>query len=218
MLRAILGKKLGMTQVFDSNGYVKAVTLVHIEDNVILQKKTIENDGYLSLQLGYLDKKNNQVKKTEVGHFKKSNTNPKKFVREIRYSLEDDYTKNLKVGDVLNAAMFKEGDFVDVTGTSKGKGFAGSIKRHNQSRGPMSHGSRYHRGPGSMEPIKGKLKGKNLPGHMGAEKTTVQNLRVFNVDLENNVLLISGHIPGPKHGMVIIKDSVKKNVKGAQNA
>jgi large subunit ribosomal protein L3 len=141
---------------------------------------------------------------------KKANTAPKRFIKEIRFKEElKNELADLAVGELVNTDLFKVGEEIDVTGTSKGKGFAGSIKRHNQSRGPMTHGSRYHRGPGSMGPIKGKLKGKNLPGHMGAEQVTIQNLTVAGVDVENQLLLVSGSVPGPRKGLVIVKTAIK---------
>jgi large subunit ribosomal protein L3 len=143
---------------------------------------------------------------------KKANTAPKRFVREIRFNEElKNELLDLAVGDLVKTELFEVGETVDVTGTSKGKGFAGSIKRHNQHRGPMTHGSRYHRGPGSMGPIKGNMKGKNLPGHMGHEKVTIQNLKVVGVDVENQLLLISGSVPGPKKGLVIVRSAVKSS-------
>lgn len=142
---------------------------------------------------------------------KKANTAPKRFIKEIRFKEElKNELADLAVGDLVNMDLFKVGEEVDVTGTSKGKGFQGNIKRHNQSRGPMTHGSRYHRGPGSMGAIKGKLKGKNLPGHMGNEQVTIQNLKVVGVDTENQLLLISGSVPGPRKGLVIVRSAVKK--------
>lgn len=211
MSTGILGRKLGMTQIFAEDGKLVPVTVVDVSNNVVLQQKTVETDGYVATQVGYADKREKVSTKPEIGHVKKANTAPKRFVREFRFKNgnESDLAK-LAVGDAVTEAIFNEGDFVDVTGTSKGKGFAGSIKRHNQSRGPMAHGSRYHRGPGSMGPIKGNMKGKNLPGHMGAEKVTIQNLRVVSVDTDNHLLLIAGNVPGPKNGFVMVKSAVKK--------
>ena len=211
MSTGILGRKLGMTQIFAEDGKLVPVTVVDVSNNVVLQQKTVETDGYVATQVGYADKREKVSTKPEIGHVKKANTAPKRFVREFRFKNgnESDLAK-LAVGDAVTEAIFNEGDFVDVTGTSKGKGFAGSIKRHNQSRGPMAHGSRYHRGPGSMGPIKGNMKGKNLPGHMGAEKVTIQNLRVVSVDTDNHLLLIAGNVPGPKNGFVMVKSAIKK--------
>ncbi|VEU80090.1 50S ribosomal protein L3 [Haploplasma axanthum] len=209
MAKGILGRKIGMTQIFDENGVLIPVTVVEVADNVVLQQKTVETDGYVATQLGFESKREKLANKPELGHVAKANTAPKRFVREIRFPLTENDLTNLAVGDVVSSDIFAIGEEVDVTGTSKGKGFAGSIKRHNQSRGPMTHGSRYHRGPGSMGPIKGNMKGKNLPGHMGDEKVTIQNLKVVGVDTENQLLLISGSVPGPKKGLVIVRTAIK---------
>lgn len=210
MAIGILGRKLGMTQVFDENGTLIPVTVVDVESNVVLQQKTVEVDGYVATQIGFADKREKVSSKPEIGHVKKANTAPKRFVKEIRFTngIENELTK-LALGDVVKEDVFQAGDVVDVTGTSKGHGFEGSIKRHNQSRGPMTHGSRYHRGPGSMGPIKGNMKGKNLPGHMGTEQVTVQNLKVVHVDTENHLLLISGSVPGPVKGYVTVRTAIK---------
>jgi len=210
MAKGILGRKLGMTQIFSENGVLIPVTVVDVNDNVILQQKTVEKDGYAATQIGFGSKKKSVTNKPEVGHTAKAQTTPKHFVREIRFSegLENELS-TLEVGAVINETLFNVGEVIDVTGTTKGKGFAGVIKRHNQARGPMAHGSRYHRRPGSMGPIKGKLIGKNLPGHMGHEKVTTQNLKIVDIDQQNNLLLISGAIPGPTKGYVIIKTAVK---------
>jgi large subunit ribosomal protein L3 len=210
MAIGILGRKLGMTQVFDENGTLIPVTVVDVESNVVLQQKTVEVDGYVATQIGFADKREKVSSKPEIGHVKKANTAPKRFVKEIRFTngIENELTK-LALGDVVKEDIFQAGDVIDVTGTSKGHGFEGSIKRHNQSRGPMTHGSRYHRGPGSMGPIKGNMKGKNLPGHMGHEQITVQNLKVVHVDTENHLLLISGSVPGPVKGYVTVRTAIK---------
>ncbi|TCS81548.1 50S ribosomal protein L3 [Tepidibacillus fermentans] len=207
MAKGILGKKLGMTQIFNEEGNVIPVTVVEAGPCVVLQKKDLENDGYEAIQFGFDDKKESRANKPEQGHAKKAGTAPKRFIREIRGMSMD-----LEVGQEVKADLFTEGEYVDVTGISKGKGFAGSIKRHNQSRGPMAHGSRYHRGPGSMGPIAPNrvVKGKPLPGRMGTDKVTIQNLEIVKVDADRNLLLIKGSIPGPKNGYVIIKESVKK--------
>ena len=211
MAKGILGRKLGMTQIFDENGVLVPVTVVDVADNVVLQQKTSETDGYVATQVGFESKRENLSNKPEQGHVKKANTAPKRFIKEIRFKEElKNELADLAVGDLVNMDLFKVGEEVDVTGTSKGKGFQGNIKRHNQSRGPMTHGSRYHRGPGSMGAIKGKLKGKNLPGHMGNEQVTIQNLKVVGVDTENQLLLISGSVPGPRKGLVIVRSAVKK--------
>ncbi len=210
MAKGILGRKLGMTQIFDENGVLVPVTVIDVADNVVLQQKTIETDGYVATQVGFETKRDKLSNKPEQGHVKKANTAPKRFIREIRFKEElKNELVDLAIGDLVKNELFQVGEDIDVTGTSKGKGFAGSIKRHNQSRGPMTHGSRYHRRPGSMGPIKGKLKGKNLPGHMGAEQVTIQNLKVVGVDVENQLLLISGSVPGPQKGLVIVRSAVK---------
>ena len=212
MAKGILGRKLGMTQIFDENGVLVPVSVIDVADNVVLQQKTVETDGYVATQVGFETKREKLSNKPEQGHVKKANTAPKRFVKEIRFKEElKNELVDLAVGDLVKTDLFEVGETVDVTGTSKGKGFAGSIKRHNQHRGPMTHGSRYHRGPGSMGPIKGNMKGKNLPGHMGHEKVTIQNLKVVGVDVENQLLLISGSVPGPKKGLVIVRSAVKSS-------
>lgn len=207
-MKGILGKKLGMTQVFTPEGNVLAVTVIEAGPCVVLQKKDLENDGYEAIQVGFSDKKENRSNKPEAGHAKKANTAPKRYVREIR-GVD---LASVEVGQELKADVFAEGEFVDVTGISKGKGFQGVIKRWGQSRGPMSHGSRYHRRPGSMGSIQANRvpKGKRLPGHMGNETVTIQKLEVVKVDAERNVILVKGSIPGPKKGFVQIKETVKK--------
>lgn len=207
-MKGILGKKLGMTQVFTPEGNVIPVTVIEAGGNVVLQKKDLENDGYEAIQIGYSDKKESRTTKPEAGHAKKANATPKRYVREIRGVDLAGY----EVGQEVKVDMFAEGEFVDVTGISKGKGFQGVIKRWGQSRGPMSHGSRYHRRPGSMGSIQANRvpKGKRLPGHMGNETVTIQNLEVIRVDAERNVLLVKGSIPGPKNSFVKIKQTLKK--------
>lgn len=187
-MKGILGRKIGMTQVFAANGKLVPVTVVQVDDNVISQIKTVENDGYDAIQIATVDKKEHRSNKPEVGHLKKANTTPKRFLRELRGVNVSDYS----LGQVLKADLFSAGEIVDVTGTSKGKGTQGVIKRHNQSRGPMGHGSQYHRGVGSLGTMLPKrvLPGKKMPGHMGSEQVTVQNLEIIQVDLENNVILI----------------------------
>lgn len=204
-MKGILGRKLGMTQVFTEDGNVVPVTVIEAGPNVVLQKKDLANDGYEAIQLGFADKKN--VNKPAQGHAAKANTTPKRYVREMRGIDLAAY----EVGQVLNADVFAAGEVVDVVGISKGKGFAGAIKRHNQSRGPMAHGSRYHRRPGSLGSINpGRVfKGQTLPGRMGGERTTVQNLEVVKVDTERNLLLVKGSIPGPKNSFVTVKTAVK---------
>jgi large subunit ribosomal protein L3 len=207
-MKGILGKKLGMTQVFTAEGNVVPVTVIEAGPNVVLQKKDQENDGYEAVQLGFVDKKEKNASKPAIGHAKKANTAPKRYIREIRGINLGEY----EVGQVVKADVFTEGEFVDVTGVSKGKGFQGTIKRWGQSTGPMSHGSRYHRGPGSMGSIQANRvpKGKHLPGHMGSETITIQNLEVIRVDAERNVILVKGSIPGPKNALVKVKLTVKK--------
>ncbi|MGZ7445856.1 50S ribosomal protein L3 [Paenibacillus sp. TH7-28] len=207
-MKGILGKKLGMTQVFTAEGNVIPVTVIEAGSNVVLQKKDVENDGYEAIQIGYSDKKEARANKPEVGHAKKAGATPKRYVREIRGVDLAGY----EVGQEVKVDIFAEGEFVDVTGISKGKGFQGVIKRWGQSRGPMAHGSRYHRRPGSMGSIQANRvpKGKRLPGHMGHETVTIQNLEVVRVDAERNVLLVKGSIPGPKNSFVKIKQTIKK--------
>ena len=207
MAKGILGTKIGMTQIFNEAGELIPVTVVSCEPNVVLQKKTIENDGYEAIQLGFKDKRVKLANKPELGHFAKSNSNPKRYLREV--SGKELY--NFEVGQEIRVNIFAEGETIDVTGTSKGKGFQGSIKRHNQSRGPMGHGSHYHRAPGSMGSIDPNhvRKGKKLPGHMGVDTVTIQNLEIVKVDLDRNLLLIKGSIPGPKKGLVFVKRGIK---------
>ncbi|WP_172199124.1 MULTISPECIES: 50S ribosomal protein L3 [Saccharibacillus] len=207
-MTGILGKKLGMTQVFTAEGNVVPVTVIEAGPCVVLQKKDLENDGYEAVQIGFADKKASRSNKPEAGHAKKADTAPKRYIRELRGVDLGSY----EVGQVLKADVFAEGQFVDVSGVSKGKGFAGVIKRWGQSRGPMAHGSRYHRRPGSMGSIQANRvpKGKRLPGHMGHDSITVQNLEIVRVDTERNVLLVKGSIPGPKNGFVKVRASIKK--------
>lgn len=210
-MKGILGRKKGMTEVFTTDGKLIPVTVIEVEDNVVSQVKTKENDGYEAIQLATVEKKESRSNKPEIGHLKKANTTPKRFLKEIRGVSVSDYA----LGDVLKADVFASGEMVDVTGTSKGKGFQGVIKRHNQSRGPMSHGSQYHRGVGSMGtmlPMR-VLPGKKLPGHMGHVQVTIQNLEVIKVDLENNVILIKGSVPGPKNSLVLVRTAVKTGDK-----
>lgn len=208
-MKGILGRKIGMTEKFTKDGKVIPVTVIEVEPNVITQVKTLEKDGYNAIQLGIVDKKEKNATKQEIGHAKKANTAPKRFLKEIR--VED--TTSYELGSTINAGTFEIGDCVDVTGTSKGKGFAGVIKRHNQSRGPETHGSRYHRRPGSMGTMRPMrvLKGKKLAGHMGCETVTIQNLEIIDVNLEDNYILVSGNVPGAKNSLVLIKSAVKGN-------
>ena len=209
-MKGILGRKVGMTQVFSKDGKLIPVTVVSVEPNVVMQVKTVETDGYNAIQLGVVDKKEKNASRASVGHAKKANTTPKRFLKEIR-----DCEGNYQVGDKISADVFEVGDIVDVTGTTKGKGFAGTIKRHGQSRGPMAHGSHYHRGPGSLGTMLPKrvLKGKNLPGHMGCETVTIQNLEIIEANPSENYILVSGNIPGAKNALVLIKSAVKNSRK-----
>lgn len=208
MTKGILGKKLGMTQVFGENGIVVPVTVVEAGPNVVLQKKDVETDGYEAIQLGFGDKKEHRANKPEAGHAKKANTAPKRYIKEIRNVDLSGY----EVGQEVKVDLFEVGEKVDVTGTTKGKGFQGVIKRHGQARGPMSHGSRYHRRPGSMGPVDPArvFKGKALPGRMGGVTVTVQGLEIVKVDTERNLLLVKGAIPGAKNSYVTVKSTVKK--------
>lgn len=212
-MKGILGRKVGMTEVFTTDGKLIPVTVVEVKPNVVTQIKTVEKDGYNAIQIGAFDKKEKASNRPEMGHVKKANTAPKRFLREIRGIDTNSYT----LGQVISADVFEAGEIVDVTGTSKGKGFQGVIKRWNQSRGPMSHGSTYHRRVGSMGPMRPMrvLKGKKLPGHMGHEQVTIQNLQIVAVDAENNYILISGNIPGPKQSLVFIRESIKGKGKVA---
>ena len=210
-MKGILGRKLGMTQVFTESGKLIPVTVVEVEKNVVTQIKTKENDGYEAIQLGFGNTREKLATKASAGHTAKAQTTPKRFFKEIKGVDINSYT----LGQEISADIFAPGEVVDVTGTTKGKGFQGVIKRHGQSRGPMGHGSHYHRRPGSMGTMRPMrvFKGKKLAGHMGTLTVTIQNLEVVAVDTENNVILISGNIPGPKKGLVIIKSAVKANGK-----
>jgi large subunit ribosomal protein L3 len=206
-MKGILGRKIGMTQVFTKEGKLVPVTVVEVEPNVVTQIKTKEKDGYDAIQLGAFTKKEKNTSRALVGHAKKAGTEPKRFYREIRGVNVNDYT----LGQVIDASLFEAGEMVDIQGVSKGKGYAGPIKRWNQTRGPMGHGSQYHRGVGSLGtrlPMH-VLKGKKMAGHMGAELVTVQNEEIVSVDLENNVILVKGNVPGPKKGLVLINTAVK---------
>jgi large subunit ribosomal protein L3 len=205
MTKGILGRKIGMTQVFAENGELIPVTVIEAAPNVVLQKKTVDTDGYEAIQVGFEDLREKLSNKPAKGHASKANATPKRFVRELRGASEYEFGQEVKVD------IFAEGDIIDVTGISKGKGFQGAIKRHGQSRGPMSHGSRYHRRPGSMGPVAPNrvFKGKALAGRMGGERVTVQNLQIVKVDAERNLLLIKGNVPGPKKALLKIKSAVK---------
>ena len=206
-MKGILGRKIGMTQVFTESGKLIPVTVVEVEKNVVTQIKTKENDGYEAIQLGFGNTREKLATKASAGHAAKAQTTPKRFFKEIKGVDINSYT----LGQEISADIFAPGEMVDVTGTTKGKGFQGVIKRHGQSRGPMGHGSHYHRRPGSMGTMRPMrvFKGKKLAGHMGTLTVTIQNLEVVAVDTENNVILISGNIPGPKKGLVLIKSAVK---------
>ncbi len=210
-MKGILGRKIGMTEKFTTDGKVIPVTVISVEPNVITQIKTVDTDGYNAVQLGVVDKKEKHATKQEIGHAKKAGVAPKRFLKEIR--VED--TQAYELGSTIKADTFEAGEKVDVTGTSKGKGFAGVIKRHNQSRGPETHGSRYHRRPGSMGTMRPMrvLKGKKLAGHMGSETVTIQNLEIIEVNVNDNYILVSGNVPGAKNSLVLIKSAVKGNKK-----
>ncbi|MBD8070952.1 50S ribosomal protein L3 [Bacillus sp. PS06] len=207
MTKGILGRKVGMTQVFVGNGELVPVTVIEASPNVVLQKKSSETDGYEAVQVGFEDLREKLANKPSKGHVAKANTAPKRFVRELRGVSLEQY----EVGQEVKVDIFTEGDIVDVTGVSKGKGFQGSIKRHGQSRGPMSHGSRYHRRPGSMGPVAPNrvFKNKLLPGRMGGERVTVQNLQIVKVDTERNLLLVKGNVPGARKSLITVKSAVK---------
>ena len=207
-MKTLIGKKVGMTQIFDEKGNVIPVTVIEAGPCTVVQVKTVEKDGYDAVQLGFGAVKEHKVNKPMKGHFSKGNVTPAKHLREFR--VED--TAAVKVGEEVKADIFAQGDLVDIQGTTKGKGFQGVIKRHGQSRGPMGHGSMYHRRPGSMGPTStpGRVfKGKKLPGHMGVETVTIQNLEVVRVDLDKNAILVKGSIPGNKGSIVKIRSAVK---------
>lgn len=208
MKKGLIGKKIGMTQIFDEKGNVIPVTVIQAEPNVIAQIKTVETDGYDAIQLGYGEVKETKINKPERGHFAKAKLANKKHLREFRL----DSIEGMKVGDEVKADIFQSGEKIDVQGTTKGKGFQGVIKRHGQHRGPMGHGSMYHRRPGSMGATStpGRVfKGKKLPGHMGSVTVTIQNLDVVKVDIDKNVILIKGSVPGAKGAILKVKSAVK---------
>jgi large subunit ribosomal protein L3 len=210
-MKGILGRKIGMTQVFTNSGKLIPVTVISVEPNVVTQIKTKENEGYESIQLGFDTKREKLATKASIGITNKANTTPKRFFKEIRGVDVNNYS----LGQEIDASIFEAGEVVDVTGTTKGKGFQGVIKRHGQSRGPMGHGSHYHRKPGSMGTMRPMrvFKGKKLPGHMGTLTVTIQNLEIISVDLENNCILVKGNVPGAKDSLVIIKSATKANGK-----
>lgn len=224
MKKAILATKVGMTQIFNENGELTPVTVLQAGPCFVTQIKTVENDGYSAVQVGFVDKKDkiinkdangkkeirnrHGVTKAEKGHFDKAGVSGKRFVREFKFDNAADY----KLADEIKADIFAAGDKVDATAISKGKGFQGAIKRHGQHRGPMTHGSKFHRHQGSNGACSSPsrvFKGKGMPGHMGAEQVTVQNLEVVKVDAENNLLLVKGSVPGPKKSLITIKEAVK---------
>ena len=206
-MKGILGKKIGMTQVFTKEGKLIPVTVVEVEPNVVTQIKTVAKDGYDAIQLATCTVREKVSNKPKMGHTKKANTEPKRFLREIRGVDVNGYS----LGQIVSVDIFNEGEMVDVSGISKGKGFQGVIKRHNQSCGPMGHGSQYHRGVGSLGTMLPMhvLKGKKMPGQMGNVKRTVQNLEIVSIDKENNLILIKGNVPGSKQSLVIIRTAVK---------
>ena len=207
MVKGILGKKLGMTQIFTPEGIVIPVTVIEATPNTIVRNMTVEKNGYHAVQLGFGAVKEKHLTRPEKGHFDKVGQTPVKFLREIRLSEASTH----EVGSQIFVDLFADGDIVDVTGTSKGKGFQGVVKRHGQSRGPMAHGSRYHRRPGSMGAVAANrvFKGKKLAGRMGGNRVTIQNLEIVRVDLERNAILIKGNIPGSKKSLITIKSAVK---------
>ena len=206
-MKTLIGKKVGMTQIFDEKGRVIPVTVIEAGPCVVAQVKSVETDGYNAIQLGFGDVKESKLNKPEKGHFAKANIAPKKHLREFRL----DSVEGITVGTELTVTEFAEGDRLDIQGTTKGKGFQGVIKRHGQSRGPMGHGSHYHRGPGSMGTMRPMrvFKGKKLPGHMGKVTVTIQNLDVVRVDMDKNVILVKGSVPGPKGAILKVKSAVK---------
>ncbi len=208
MKKAIIAKKIGMTQIFAEDGSMVPVTVLEAGPCTVTQVKTVENDGYSAVQVGFMDKKEKHTTQPEQGHFNKAGVAFKRFVKEFRLENAEEYA----VGQEIAADIFAAGDTIDVSGTSKGKGYQGAIKRHNQSRGPMAHGSKYHRSAGSMgnASYPGRVfKGKKLAGHMGAEAVTIQNLEIVRVDAEKNLILVKGAVPGPKKSIVTLRDAVK---------
>ena len=208
MKKGILGKKLGMTQIFAEDGTLIPVTVVEAGPCSVVQKKTVETDGYSAVQLGFGEKKEKNVNKPMKGHFAKAGVAVKRYLKEFKLDNADE----MNVGDEIKVDIFEAGEMLDVTGTSKGHGYAGTVKRWGSHRGPMSHGSHYHRGPGSLGACSSPsrvYKGKKLPGHYGVDKVTIQNLDLVKVDVERNLLLIKGSVPGPKGGLLVIKNAVK---------
>src|SRR5574344_1175609 len=210
-MKGILGRKIGMTQVFSKDGLLVPVTVIEIEPNIVTQVKTMEKDGYEAIQLSSITVKEKAATKANMGHTKKANTTPKRFLKEIKGVDTNNYT----LGQEVTADLFEAGEIVDVTGISKGKGYQGVIKKNNQSRGPMAHGSKYHRGVGSLGTMLPKrvLKGKALPSHMGDNQITIQNLEIIKIDMEDNCILVKGSVPGANKSLVIIKSAVKTDKK-----
>ena len=208
MKKAILATKVGMTQIFNEDGVLTPVTVLQAGPCVVTQIKTVQNDGYSAVQVGFADKRENLVNKPMKGQFDKAGVSCKRFVREFKFENAEEFT----VAQEIKADIFAAGDKIDATAISKGKGFQGAIKRFGQHRGPMAHGSKFHRHQGSngacSDPSK-VFKGKGMPGHMGAKRVTVQNLEVVRVDVENNLLLVKGAVPGPKKSLITIKETVK---------
>ena len=211
-MKGILGRKIGMNEVFTKDGKIIPVTVVSVEPNVVMQVKTTKTDGYEAIQLGITDKKEKRATKAEMGHAKKAGVSPKRFLKEIKVQDASVY----ELGSTIKADIFEVGEKVDVTGTTKGHGFTGVIVRNNQSEGPKTHGSRYHRRPGSMGTMRPMrvLKGKVLSGHMGVDTVTIQNLQIVDVNTVDNYILVSGNIPGAKNSLVLIKEAVKGGKKG----
>ena len=208
MKKGIIGRKIGMTQIFAENGILIPVTVLEAGPCVVTQKKTMENDGYEAIQVGFGEVKESKVNKPLKGHFEKAGVSATKLLKEFKFENASEY----ELGALIKADIFAAGDKIDVSGVSKGKGFQGAIKRHNQHRGPMAHGSKYHRGVGSLSSATtpGKVKkGKKMPGHMGAENVTIQNLEVVRVDADKNLILVKGAVPGNKGSILVIKESVK---------
>ncbi len=207
MKKGILARKVGMTQVFDEAGRSIPVTVLEAGPCTVVSKRVPEKEGYQALQIGFKPAKESRLNNPQKGHFKKAGVKPLKYIRELRFTSTSEY----EVGQEIKADIFEPGEFVDVTGVSRGKGFAGSIKRHGHSRGAMTHGSHYHRGPGSLGGVDAArvFKGQSLPGRMGGEKVTVQKLEVIKADPDQNILLVKGAVPGPRGGLLMVKNSVK---------
>jgi len=210
MPKGILGKKIGMTQIFDESGHAVPVTVIEAGPCVVVQKRTVERDGYTALQLGFGEVPEKRVNKPMRGHFKAAGVKPVRYLREVRVREGEEFA-NLEVGSEIKADVFSAGEYVDVIGVTKGKGFAGTIKRHNFKRGPMSHGSMYHRRVGSLGPQGPQrvIPGRRMPGRMGGERRTIQGLKVVRVDADRNLILVRGSVPGPRGSLVLIRETVK---------